>query len=301
MPRFNLSDTFSALKHPNFRLWFGGQIVSLIGTWMQSTAQGYLVYELTASPIMLGVVDAAKLVGADAGAGIGEGMAGADLSTDAATVATNTESALRGPGAFDSNSPANRTKPVGRDAAAGVGAGMSEYDLSSSAAAFAASAKSGLQTALGDGTIKTTGKNAMIGFALGILSGKSNVVTAIRIVARSAVKAAQDELIIQSPSRVFRDEVGVMAMRGLGEGVLQETKAQAKVVRNAARYLTDEAQMGVVPSGSYSDNRKTYNQNASTTLRVERLYVNDRQDVTALAIEIASVTRRKQRGKGQKV
>ena len=56
MPRLNFSDTFSALKHPNFRLWFGGQIVSLIGTWMQSTAQGYLVYELTASPIMLGVV-----------------------------------------------------------------------------------------------------------------------------------------------------------------------------------------------------------------------------------------------------
>jgi MFS family permease len=44
------------LQHPNFRLWFGGQIVSLIGTWMQATAQGYLVYELTASPMMLGIV-----------------------------------------------------------------------------------------------------------------------------------------------------------------------------------------------------------------------------------------------------
>ena len=56
MHKFNLSQTFASLKYPNFRLWFSGQVVSLIGTWMQATAQGYLVYELTQSPIMLGVV-----------------------------------------------------------------------------------------------------------------------------------------------------------------------------------------------------------------------------------------------------
>jgi len=56
MSNLRLSQTFSSLQHPNFRLWFSGQIVSLIGTWMQSTAQGYLVYELTGSPIMLGIV-----------------------------------------------------------------------------------------------------------------------------------------------------------------------------------------------------------------------------------------------------
>jgi len=56
MLEHKLSQTFSSLQHPNFRLWFGGQIVSLIGTWMQATAQGYLVYELTASPMMLGIV-----------------------------------------------------------------------------------------------------------------------------------------------------------------------------------------------------------------------------------------------------
>ncbi|HOW92676.1 MAG TPA: MFS transporter, partial [Anaerolineaceae bacterium] len=56
MSTYNLSQTFASLKHPNFRLWFSGQVVSLIGTWMQATAQGYLVYELTSSPIMLGIV-----------------------------------------------------------------------------------------------------------------------------------------------------------------------------------------------------------------------------------------------------
>lgn len=49
-------ETFAALKHPNYRLWFSGQLVSLMGTWMQSTAQGYLVYQLTGSPTYLGLV-----------------------------------------------------------------------------------------------------------------------------------------------------------------------------------------------------------------------------------------------------
>jgi MFS family permease len=55
-PRLNVQDTFSALRHPNYRLWFIGQLVSLVGTWMQNTAQGYLVYELTQSPAYLGYV-----------------------------------------------------------------------------------------------------------------------------------------------------------------------------------------------------------------------------------------------------
>ena len=48
--------TFAALKYPNYRLWFQGQVVSLLGTWMQTTAQGFLIYELTHSPAYLGYV-----------------------------------------------------------------------------------------------------------------------------------------------------------------------------------------------------------------------------------------------------
>ena len=51
-----LQETFAALKHYNYRLWFSGQVVSLVGTWMQSTAQGYLIYQLTGSPVYLGLV-----------------------------------------------------------------------------------------------------------------------------------------------------------------------------------------------------------------------------------------------------
>ncbi len=51
-----LSNTFSAFRHRNFRIWFIGQLISFMGTWMQNTAQGYLIYELTRSEAFLGVV-----------------------------------------------------------------------------------------------------------------------------------------------------------------------------------------------------------------------------------------------------
>ena len=51
-------DTFAALKHRNFRLFFAGQLVSLTGSWMQNTAQGWLVYQLTGSKALLGTVAA---------------------------------------------------------------------------------------------------------------------------------------------------------------------------------------------------------------------------------------------------
>ena len=45
-----------ALEHRNFRLFFGGQSISLIGTWMQRIALGWLVYHMSNSPFLLGTV-----------------------------------------------------------------------------------------------------------------------------------------------------------------------------------------------------------------------------------------------------
>jgi MFS family permease len=45
-----------ALKHRNYRLFFGGQLISLVGTWMQNVAQAWLVYKLTDSSFLLGLV-----------------------------------------------------------------------------------------------------------------------------------------------------------------------------------------------------------------------------------------------------
>ena len=47
---------FRSLRHRNYRLFFAGQSVSLIGTWMQSVAQSWLVYQLTGSTVLLGTV-----------------------------------------------------------------------------------------------------------------------------------------------------------------------------------------------------------------------------------------------------
>ena len=48
--------TLRSLRHRNFQLFFGGQLISLVGTWMQSVAQSWLVYRLTGSSLLLGSV-----------------------------------------------------------------------------------------------------------------------------------------------------------------------------------------------------------------------------------------------------
>ena len=54
--RMSWKQAVTALKYPNYRLWFRSQIVSLFGMWMESTALGFLVFELTKSPAYLGLV-----------------------------------------------------------------------------------------------------------------------------------------------------------------------------------------------------------------------------------------------------
>jgi len=49
--------TFESLRYRNFRLFWCGQLISLIGSWIQNVAQGWLVLELTNSPFLLGLVN----------------------------------------------------------------------------------------------------------------------------------------------------------------------------------------------------------------------------------------------------
>jgi Transmembrane secretion effector len=51
-----ISRAWRALRHRNFRLYYGGQSISLIGTWMTRLATSWLVYRLTGSAFLLGVV-----------------------------------------------------------------------------------------------------------------------------------------------------------------------------------------------------------------------------------------------------
>src|SRR5512138_1548865 len=54
--------TFSAMRHRNFQLYFGGQLISNIGTWMQVIAQGWVVYQIGHSELTLGLVAFASAI-----------------------------------------------------------------------------------------------------------------------------------------------------------------------------------------------------------------------------------------------
>lgn len=61
-PRPPLRQAFRALHNVNYRLFWSGQIISMIGTWMQRIAQAWLVLNLTHSPVALGIVTACQTV-----------------------------------------------------------------------------------------------------------------------------------------------------------------------------------------------------------------------------------------------
>ena len=61
-PRPSVNSTFSALRHRNFQLYFGGQLISNIGTWMQIIAQGWVVYQIGHSELILGLVAFASAI-----------------------------------------------------------------------------------------------------------------------------------------------------------------------------------------------------------------------------------------------
>ena len=56
MQHVRLPFALRAFRHRNYRLFFGGQLISLIGTWMQMVAQSWLIYRLTGSAVLLGFV-----------------------------------------------------------------------------------------------------------------------------------------------------------------------------------------------------------------------------------------------------
>ena len=232
-------------------------------------------------------------IGENVAAGVGEGMADYDLSADAEALAEKVRAAI------ETALPADALTAFGTSVAEGLSGVLTSYSMAATGSSVAANVKSAVSGSLNASTLRPVGVNAMAGLKAGILAGRSGVIAAMRSAARDAVNAAKRELKIKSPSGVFRDEVGRMAMRGFGQGALLESKNQAKVIQNAARYLTGAAQGGIGGANSY-DNRKTYNQNASTTIQVDKLVVRDAQDVRSLAIEIAGLTKRQQRGKGMR-
>jgi MFS family permease len=61
-PRSRVATAVRALRHRNFQLFFAGQLISLVGTWMQTVAQSWLVYQMTGSTLKLGAVGFASQI-----------------------------------------------------------------------------------------------------------------------------------------------------------------------------------------------------------------------------------------------
>lgn len=232
-----------------------------------------------------------KPVGENVSAGVGQGMSGYDFTSDMKAVAAAIDTAMT------SALPQDALSSFGTSAAQGLSDAMTSFSMSSTGSAVAASVRTAVNTSLTGSTLRSAGLNAMAGLRAGILAGQSGVISAMRSAARSAVNAAKSELKIHSPSRVFEDEVGVMTMRGLGKGVLKESKAQAKIIRNASRFLTGEAREGTIVAGNTTTTH-TYHQDSSVNFTGSTFYIRDEKDVQALAIEIAALTRRRQHGRG---
>ena len=229
--------------------------------------------------------------GAQAANGLAEGLTGADMSGAGATVGSNVQSAVSG------SLTGSTLNPIGNTAAAGLASGLTSYSFGATGSSVAARVKSSISGSLTSSTLTTVGSNAMAGLASGIRSGSASVVSAMRAAAQAAVQAAKSELKINSPSRVFRDEVGVMVMRGFGEGISGEAKTQARIIGNAARYLTGVARDSALGT-TQNDNRRTYNQQSTVSFAGSNFYIRDENDIHALAQEIAALTRRQQRGYG---
>jgi len=246
---------------------------------------------------LVSAIDAEDFAGAGESVtdGLAEGMERADWMPTARHVAGGTHRALNQ--AFLIHSPSQLMVPVGQNVAAGIGEGMKLYDPSADATAMAGAVKAAMGNRLTRLTLVGVGLNAMAGLAAGIQAGQFSVVEAMRTAAQAAVRAAKDELDINSPSRVFRDEVGVMAMRGFGEGIEREAASQARILSNAARFLTGAAREGSIAYNT-NDNRRTYQATSNVTVTGNTFQVRDETDIRALATEIATLTKRQQHGQG---
>lgn len=261
---------------------------------MDTTAETVATNLETALNTALGIQSPStrvKPVGSNVSAGIGVGMTEYDFSTDASSIATAIDTALT------TVLTSTTLGPIGTTAITGMAQAMTSYSMVATGSTVASNVQTAVNTSLTSTTLRSAGVNAMAGLKAGINAGRSGVISAMRSAARAAVNAAKSELKIKSPSRVFKDEIGVQTMKGFGLGVLEESKAQARVIRNASRYLTGEAKEGAI-AYSTNDNRRTYNQQSSVNLSGNTFYVRDEQDIRSLAIEIATLTRRQQRGKG---
>jgi len=113
--------------------------------------------------------------------------------------------------------------------------------------------------------------------------------------AREAIKAAKIALGIASPSKLFRDEIGRMMVRGVSLGVELETDQQRRTIANAARLMTASARDGVRSEASRITNDS---RNQSVNVNIDNVNANSKQDIETLAQRLSALNLRRSRGYG---
>lgn len=235
-------------------------------------------------------------IGKNITAGVAQGMGDMSWTDTAEGVSADIVKALCEALGIHSPSTVMRDE-VGAYLSEGIGEGLSNYDYTPYVAAVSEKIRRTLAYALTYTTFYNIGRQAGAGLAAGIRAGSNSATTAITSVAQQIINAVKLALRINSPSRVMRDEVGVMTMRGWTEGIQMEASNTQKAISNAAHYLTDSAS-GIVSNMNSYDNRTTVNSSSNVNLHVESLQVRDEQDIHALAVEIATLTKNNQRARG---
>lgn len=141
---------------------------------------------------------------------------------------------------------ANAGKDIASQLASGINANSGTASTAASNMASAAASAAGT---LSTAAAYSAGYSLASGIASGIWAGQSLAINAAAQMAENALNAAKNKLKIKSPSRVFRDEVGVMAARGLAEGFNSELSIDTKGMVNAfANGLPDVSQLSAVPN-----------------------------------------------------
>lgn len=190
---------------------------------------------------------------------------------------------------------------VGNDISAGIASGMKAYGWTGDATTLAASIESAMRDATGSHSPATkfvpVGVDIAAGVAKGIETGTYKVENAMVEMAKKALKKAKEALEINSPSHLFRDEVGRSIPEGAAQGVLLEAKRQAPIIANAFRALTAPALAGA-QAGTVSNTRSYSYRSGDINLAGANLYIRDQQDIRALALELAGIQQAKNRALG---
>lgn len=173
-------------------------------------------------------------IGTDIAAGIASGLNEYSWNTDASTLATDVDTAIRN--AMQVHSPSLMMYPIGFDLSAGIGEGMQLFSFADAASVVSAAIKSSV--AIFEDSLKSSGYNFSAGLASGIRSGQSAVIRAATQVASAAIRAANNKLEISSPSRVMM-ESGEYADEGLAIGMMREISTVEDAARSVAAVLTE--------------------------------------------------------------